>query len=61
MRTGLEVSVVVIGFLMGGVVGVGTLIYTLAIGPMVQAMLPYAIVELPARDTGPVLRAVPSD
>jgi uncharacterized membrane protein YczE len=47
VRTGLEVSVVGFGFLLGGVVGVGTLVYTLAIGPMVQAMLPYAIVELP--------------
>jgi len=47
VRTGLEVSVVAIGFLLGGVVGVGTVVYTLAIGPLVQLMLPYAVVELP--------------
>ncbi len=47
VRTGLEVTVVVFGFLLGGVVGVGTLLYTLAIGPLVQLFLPYAIVELP--------------
>jgi uncharacterized membrane protein YczE len=46
VRTCLEVSVVVVGFFLGGVVGVGTLIYTLAIGPMVQLMLPYAVVDL---------------
>ncbi len=46
VRTGLEVTVVVLGFLLGGVVGVGTLVYTLAIGPLVQAMLPHAIVEV---------------
>lgn len=47
VRTSMEVTVVVLGFLLGGVVGVGTLVYALAIGPLVQAMLPYAIVELP--------------
>ncbi|RNL79903.1 YczE/YyaS/YitT family protein [Nocardioides marmorisolisilvae] len=47
VRTCLEVSVVAIGFVLGGTVGVGTLLYALAIGPMVQLFLPYAIVELP--------------
>lgn len=46
VRTGLEVSVVGIGFLLGGAVGIGTILYTLAIGPLVQLMLPYTIVEL---------------
>ncbi|MCW2786434.1 MAG: hypothetical protein JWP74_2951 [Marmoricola sp.] len=49
VRTALEVSVVGAGFLLGGVVGIGTLIYTLAIGPMVELMLPWAIVELGPR------------
>ncbi|MFL6159247.1 MAG: YczE/YyaS/YitT family protein [Marmoricola sp.] len=47
VRTGLELSVVVVGFLLGGVVGLGTVVYTLAIGPLVQLMLPWAVVELP--------------
>jgi uncharacterized membrane protein YczE len=47
VRTGLEVFVVAIGWLLGGVVGIGTLIYALAIGPLVQMMLPRFIVELP--------------
>ncbi|MCW2755216.1 MAG: hypothetical protein JWQ32_2627 [Marmoricola sp.] len=46
VRTGLELTAVLVGFLLGGTVGVGTLVYTLAIGPLVQAMLPRAIVEL---------------
>jgi uncharacterized membrane protein YczE len=48
VRTGLEVLVVAIGWLLGGVVGIGTLVYALAIGPLVQVMLPRFIVELPA-------------
>jgi uncharacterized membrane protein YczE len=46
VRTGLEVTVVAIGWLLGGVVGIGTVLYTLAIGPLVQLMLPWFIVEL---------------
>jgi len=46
VRTLMEVSVVAIGFVLGGTVGLGTLLYALAIGPMVQLFLPYAIVEL---------------
>lgn len=46
VRTAMEVVVVVLGWLLGGVVGLGTVLYTLAIGPLVQLMLPYCIVEL---------------
>lgn len=47
VRTGIELTVVVLGFLLGGIVGIGTVAYTLLIGPLVQLMLPYAVVELP--------------
>lgn len=47
VRTVLEVSVVVIGLLLGGVLGVGTVLYALAIGPLAQLMLPWVTVELP--------------
>ena len=47
VRTSMEATVVAIGFVLGGTVGLGTLLYALAIGPMVQLFLPYAIVELP--------------
>ena len=40
VRTGIEVTVLVVGVLMGGSVGVGTVAYALAIGPLVQIFLP---------------------
>ncbi|MBU1377516.1 MAG: hypothetical protein KKE02_12860 [Alphaproteobacteria bacterium] len=40
VRTGIELSVLAIGWLLGGTVGVGTVIYAFAIGPLVQAFLP---------------------
>ena len=49
VRTGLEVSVVVIGLLLGGVAGLGTVLYALAIGPLTQLMLPWVTVPLPDR------------
>ncbi len=41
VRTSLEVSVVVIGFLLGGTVGVGTLAYALCIGPIAHVFVPF--------------------
>lgn len=46
IRTGIEVTVLVIGWLLGGVVGVGTVLYALLIGPLVQFFLPGCTVEL---------------
>jgi uncharacterized membrane protein YczE len=46
VRTGLEVTVVVIGLLLGGALGVGTVLYALAIGPLAQLMLPWCTVDL---------------
>jgi uncharacterized membrane protein YczE len=40
IRTGLEVTVVAVGLLLGGALGVGTVLYALAIGPLTQLMLP---------------------
>ncbi|MFC7622045.1 YitT family protein [Microlunatus sp. GCM10028923] len=39
IRTGIEVVVLIIGFVLGGTVGVGTVAYALAIGPLVQFFL----------------------
>jgi uncharacterized membrane protein YczE len=47
VRTLLEVTVVVIGLLLGGVAGAGTVLYALAIGPLTQLMLPFWIVDVP--------------
>ena len=46
LRTGIEVTVLVIGFFLGGTVGVGTVVYALAIGPLVQLFLPIVAVRL---------------
>ena len=40
VRTVLEVTVLAVGWLLGGTVGVGTLLYALAIGPIAHALLP---------------------
>jgi uncharacterized membrane protein YczE len=40
VRTSLEVTVLVVGWLLGGVVGVGTVLYALSIGPLAQLFLP---------------------
>ncbi len=47
VRTGLEVTVVALGLLLGGVAGVGTVLYAVAIGPLTQLMLPWVTVTLP--------------
>lgn len=39
-RTGIEMTVLVIGLFLGGRVGIGTVWFTLGIGPMVQFFLP---------------------
>lgn len=46
VRTGLEVAVIVIGTLLGGALGVATVLYVLAIGPLTQAFLPWLTVPL---------------
>lgn len=40
LRTSVEVTALVIGFALGGTVGVGTMLYALSIGPLVQFFLP---------------------
>ncbi len=40
VRTGLEVSVLVVGWLLGGTVGAGTVAFALSIGPLVGFFLP---------------------
>jgi uncharacterized membrane protein YczE len=49
VRTALEVTVVAVGWVLGGVVGIGTILYAVAIGPLVQVLLPRCVVELPER------------
>jgi uncharacterized membrane protein YczE len=39
MRTAVEVAVVVTGFVLGGTIGVGTVLYAVSIGPLAQVFL----------------------
>ncbi|MGW5639761.1 membrane protein YczE [Streptomyces sp. NPDC003832] len=39
MRTAVEVAVVVSGFLLGGTIGIGTVLYAVSIGPLAQLFL----------------------
>lgn len=41
VRTGIELGVLAAGWLAGGTVGIGTVLYALAIGPIIQRLLPF--------------------
>ena len=49
VRTSIEVTVLVAGWLLGGTVGVGTVVYALAIGPLVHVLLPPLTVPVRTR------------
>ena len=46
VRTGLEVTVVLVGLVLGGQLGLGTAVFALTIGPITQALLPVFLVEV---------------
>ncbi|TBU81680.1 hypothetical protein DNK06_07460 [Pseudomonas daroniae] len=48
VRTALELSVLLVGLLLAGpaVLGIGTLLFALSIGPLTQVMLPWVLVSL---------------
>jgi uncharacterized membrane protein YczE len=46
VRTGLEVSVLAIGWLLGGTVGAGTVAFAVAIGPLIAFLLPRLTVPI---------------
>ncbi|MDO5753878.1 YitT family protein [Arthrobacter sp.] len=46
IRTGIELSVVVAGFFLGGVVGAGTAAFALGVGPLTQVTLRWLHVDL---------------
>lgn len=47
VRTVLELSVLIAGWLLGGTVGIGTVVYALAIGPLAHLFIPLFRVEAP--------------
>ncbi len=52
VRTTLEVAVLATGWLLGGTVGVGTVLYAVAIGPLAHVLLP--VLTVPDRRSEPV-------
>src|SRR4051794_34038580 len=53
VRTLLELTVLVIGLLLGGVAGLGTVLYALALGPLTQLLLPFWIIDVPRVGASP--------
>jgi len=41
VRTGIEVTILATGWLLGGTVGVGTVLYALSIGPLAHVFVPF--------------------
>ncbi len=52
VRTGIEGSVLLAGWLLGGTVGVGTVVYALGIGPLLQPLMPLFAVDRAPRRAG---------
>jgi uncharacterized membrane protein YczE len=60
LKVAIEVCVVVVGWVLGGTVGIGTIAFALSVGPMIQllsALVP--ALALPERPPAPVLSAKP--
>ena len=48
VRTGIELSVLVTGWLLGGTVGLGTVVYALGIGPIAHVAIPRLAIPVSA-------------
>ena len=51
VRTGIELTVLALGALLGGTVGIGTVAYALAIGPLAHVFVPLFTVPEPTDRT----------
>lgn len=56
VRTSIELGVLAIGWLLGGTVGIGTILYALAIGPIIHVTLPWFTIpgDIEAKGMAPV-------
>lgn len=61
VRTVIEGSALLLGFALGGTLGIGTLVYALAIGPVIQALLPWFDRHDNPLPTAPPPAAAPAD
>jgi hypothetical protein len=53
VRTLIETAVLVAGFLLGGSVGIGTVLYALVVGPTTRCLLPRFAYKEPAAPAAP--------
>ncbi|MFI0368660.1 YitT family protein [Actinomadura sp. 1N219] len=53
VRTGIELTVLAAGWLLGGTVGIGTLLYAVAIGPLTHVLLPALTIKQPVPEPVP--------
>ncbi|MDQ1710261.1 MAG: hypothetical protein QOG49_1646 [Frankiaceae bacterium] len=51
VRTAIEITVLAIGWALGGTIGVGTVLYAVAIGPLVHVLLPIVLVPAGVPET----------
>ena len=51
VRSGIELSVIIIGWILGGIFGLGTLLFALGIGPSVAASIHLFKTTLPKQQT----------
>jgi len=54
VRTSIELTALLLGLLLGGldVLGIGTIVFALSIGPMTQALLPFMLIPVRMRGKG---------
>jgi uncharacterized membrane protein YczE len=57
VRTGIELTVLAVGFVLGGTVGVGTIVYAVAIGPLAHVTIPLLRIEAHGRWIRRIARA----
>jgi uncharacterized membrane protein YczE len=58
VRTAIEVSVLTIGWLLGGSVGVGTVLYAVSIGPLAHFFIPRLAITDPTAGSDATRRKV---
>lgn len=60
VRMGIEMSVLALGWILGGSIGVGTVLYALANGPLLQFFMPLFELRRPLRPGGEPLPTTPA-
>lgn len=61
MRTSIELTVLLIGWLLGGNVGVGTVLYAVSIGPLAHVFIPWLAIKRRPVESAPLSRQSPAE